>query len=512
MTPHKYTLRLHRYPLIIALIGALLLPAACSLLPGEAVTPQPTAAGTQTAAVLPTPTTAPPPTAAPTATSEPTPIRPLVRVSDQTVDEDGVLLIDEVALPDSGWLAVFSATADGPGELLGYVDLPAGLHRDVRVTIDPFQATDTLIAQLHREGGDPQELELPEPDGLMAEDAQTAFDITLTLPQATITVADQSISRDGVVTVGQVQLLEPTWVAIHADVAGAAGAVLGQRLLEPGEHTDVTIPIRWQAGTPQLQAILHEDSGETGYFDYPGDDPPLLAGGTAIGATFAVTYPPDVVVFDQPVIDGQIVIDRVISNGPGWVVVHRDEDGQPGLIIGHAALADGLNEGVAVELIEAALTPLLYTRLHEDTAPGDAFNFPEADPPVLEDGRLPQAQRIRTDAGSYIIIHDQSPAADGSVIATMVMATSDAWLVIQADEDGTPGAVLGQIWVPRGMNRDVIVAIDPQPDAGIVHAVLVQDAGEVELFEYPGGPDTPFRVQGGTVAVPFRLSPLTPQP
>jgi hypothetical protein len=496
----------------MALAALTLLLGACSLLPGQDAATEPAPPDTRTAAVIPTATATPRPTAVPTMTAEPTPIVPLVRAADQDVGEDGVLQIDEVALPEPGWLAVFSATADGPGELLGYVDLPAGLHRDVRVTIDPFQATDTLIAQLHREGGDPQELELPEPDSLMAEDAQVAFDITLTLPQATITVADQPIGRDGVVTVGLVQLLEPTWVAIHADVAGAAGAVLGQRLLEPGEHADVTIPIRWQAGTPQLQAILHEDSGEAGYFDYPGADPPLLAGGAAIAATFAATYPPDVVVFDQPVIDGQVVIDRVISDGPGWVVVHRDENGQPGLIIGHAALADGLNEGVAVELIEAALTPLLYARLHEDTTPGDAFNFPEADPPVLEDGRLPQAQRIRTDAGSYIIIHDQQLAADGSVVATMVMATSDAWLVIQADEDGVPGAVLGQTWLPRGINRDVIVTLDPQPAADTVHAVLYQDAGEAGLFEYPGGPDTPFRVQGGTVAVPFRLSPLTSQP
>jgi hypothetical protein len=496
----------------MALAALTLLLGACSLLPGQDAATEPAPVDTRTAAVIPTATATPRPTAVPTMTAEPTPIVPLVRAADQDVGEDGVLLIDEVALPEPGWLAVFSATADGPGELLGYVDLPAGLHRDVRVTIDPFQATDTLIAQLHREGGDPQELELPEPDGLMAEDAQAAFDITLTLPQATITIADQPIGRDGIVTVGLVQLLEPTWVAIHADVAGAAGPVLGQRLLEPGEHTDVTIPIRWQAGTPELQAILHEDSGETGYFDYPGADPPLLAGGAAIGATFAATYPPDVVVFDQPVIDGQVVIDRVISDGPGWVVVHRDENGQPGLIIGHAALVDGLNEGVAVELIEAALTPLLYSRIHEDTTPGDAFNFPEADPPVLEDGRLPQAQRIRTDAGSYIIIHDQPLAADGSVVATMVMATSDAWLVIQADEDGVPGAVLGQTWVPRGINREVLVELDPQPETDTVHAVLYQDAGEAELFEYPGGPDTPFRVQGGTVAVPFRLSPLTPQP
>lgn len=492
--------------LLVTLLILVSVPAACSLLPGnDAATATAPVATRTAAAVEPTASATTRPTPAPTDTPEPTPIRPLVRVSDQEVAEDGLLSIDEVALPEPGWLAVFGVGPAGAGDLLGYVDLPAGVHRDVRVTIDPTQATDTLVAQLRREGGDPQELELPEPDELMAEDAQAEFAVTLNLPQPVVVVSDQTIGSDGLVTIDSVTALAPTWVAIHADDDGAAGEVIGQLRLDTGEHEDITLPIRWQMGTPVLHAMLHEDSGEEGYLDYPEADPPLVSNGVPINATFAATYPPDVVVSDQPVVDGQITIDRVISNGPGWVVVHQDDDGQPGLIIGHAPLQDGLNEQVRVELIEAALTSVLYARVHEDSAPGDEFNYPEADPPILADGRLPAAQRLRTDSGGYVIIRDQRPAADGSVVATVVMATSDAWLAIHADEDGAPGPLLGHVWVPRGLNRDVIVTLDSPPEAGTLHVVLYQDAGEVEEFEYPDGPDTPFRVQGGTVGVPFTL-------
>lgn len=506
------TQTIRRLPLFMIGLLLLLLPTACSLLPGQETATATAPANTRTAAVFPTPTATTRPTAEPTATPQPTPIRPLVRVADQEVGEDGALTIAEVALPEAGWLTVFSTAAGEAGELLGYVDLPAGVHRDVQVTIDPTQATDTLVAQLRREGGVAGELELPEPDGLMAEDALADFAVTLNLPQPALVVADQTIAGDGVVTIDTVEALAPTWVVIHADDDGAAGAVLGQVLLDAGEHEAVTLPIRWRMGTPQLHAILHEDGDELRYLDYPNGDPPLLANGVPIGVSFAVTYPPDVVVYDQPVIDGEITVDRVISNGPGWVVVHRDEDGQPGLIIGSAPLQDGLNEQIQVDLIESALTPVLYARLHEDTVPGDVFNFPEADPPVLAGGRLPTAQRIRTDAGGYVIIRDQPLTAGDAILADVVMATSDAWLAIHADEDGAPGEVLGQTWLPRGLARDVMVTIDSPPAAGPLHAVLYQDAGEPEAFEYPDGPDTPFRVQGGTVAVPFALLPTPTQP
>ncbi|MBK9613796.1 hypothetical protein [Candidatus Amarobacter glycogenicus] len=78
---------------------------------------------------------------------------------------------------------------------------------------------------------------------------------------------------------------------------------------------------------------------------------------------------------DQPVIGGTITVERVISNGPGWLVVYQDEGGSPGLIIGSAPLVDGLNEQVPVSVRESGVTPQLFIFLHEDTEPGAGLLF-----------------------------------------------------------------------------------------------------------------------------------------
>ncbi len=222
-----------------------------------------------------------------------------------------------------------------------------------------------------------QEFELPQPDEPIDDAAMAEFDVTVTLPQPAVLVEDQVVSADGVVTVESVRALAPTWLVIHADEDGVAGQVLGQVLLEAGRISRTSpCPFAWQQATPQLHAVLHDDSGELGYLDFPEADPPFIVGGSAVADTFAATFPPDVLVYDQPVRDGRVVIDRVISNGPGWVVVHFDDNGQPGLIIGESPLEDGLNEQVEVNLIQAALTPTLFARVHEDSVPGDGFEFP----------------------------------------------------------------------------------------------------------------------------------------
>ena len=217
----------------VALFIVTLLSTGCSLLPGQGTPTAKMTSTPQTAAVFPTSTASPSPTSLPTSTPEPTPIVAAVEASDQSVGEDGVIVIDQASLPESGWLAVFSLGGGSSGELLGYVDLPEGVHRNIQVTIDPFQATNQLIAELHSNSGDLQEFELPEPDSIMSESASAEFSVEVTLPQAAIEVNDQEIAADGNVLIGSVSLLEPGWVVVHADENGAVGPVLGRSYWTP---------------------------------------------------------------------------------------------------------------------------------------------------------------------------------------------------------------------------------------------------------------------------------------
>ena len=83
-----------------------------------------------------------------------------------------------------------------------------------------------------------------------------------------------------------------------------------------------------------------------------------------------------------------VTISVVVSNGPGWLVVHAQADGKVGPDIGHTALADGLNKNVVVKLDPADITAVLYAMLHTDAGVVGTYEFPGADVPVTQSGNL----------------------------------------------------------------------------------------------------------------------------
>lgn len=97
---------------------------------------------------------------------------------------------------------------------------------------------------------------------------------------------------------------------------------------------------------------------------------------------------PSVTVADQEVVDGKITVAEVVSAGPGWIVIHTDDGGKPGPVIGYAAVADGVNTDVVVEIDVKAATPTLYAMLHTDAGAVGQYEFPGADAPVLVDGAM----------------------------------------------------------------------------------------------------------------------------
>jgi hypothetical protein len=85
-----------------------------------------------------------------------------------------------------------------------------------------------------------------------------------------------------------------------------------------------------------------------------------------------------------------VVVDQVVSEGPGWIVIHEDDGGAIGGIVGFTAVSDGANADVAVELTEARAAvdgETLYAMLHADTGTVGEFEFDggEIDGPVSDD-------------------------------------------------------------------------------------------------------------------------------
>ena len=77
-----------------------------------------------------------------------------------------------------------------------------------------------------------------------------------------------------------------------------------------------------------------------------------------------------------------------ISGTSGWLVVHADDNGEPGAILGHAPLPEGTSEDVAVPLDEPAGSSRLFAMVHADDPADDRYTFPDGDPPVGVDGNV----------------------------------------------------------------------------------------------------------------------------
>ncbi len=94
-----------------------------------------------------------------------------------------------------------------------------------------------------------------------------------------------------------------------------------------------------------------------------------------------------------------MTVQQVVSNGPGWIVIHADNNGQPGTILGQAPVQDGVNNNIQVQIDQAQSTPTLWAMLHTDAGTVGTFEFPGPDAPVKVNGQIVQQSFQVTNAG-----------------------------------------------------------------------------------------------------------------
>ena len=488
---------------LLSLTILLFLLAACN---EETPTAIPTSQAANTAVALPTNTSIP---ATATPTPQPTPSSPAVTVDDQPLNDEGRVIIAGVTVPEAAWLVIHAEHDGQVGEVLGETVVSPGTSNDVSITIDPLQATPRLVAMLHHDAAEIGVFEFPGPDAPWLADGEAVaggFMVDIRVARPEITIADQEILDDGLLQVEAVYAINPGWLLIHNDVNGSVGSLLSFTAVNAGLNENLTIPIQWREATSTLHAILYEDRERTNQLDYPEGDLPVIVNGQPVLTTINVTLPPDIFVIDQPVIEGKIIVDRVMSDGPGWLVIYHDDGGLPGLIIGSAPLVDGLNEQVELELVESAITDQLHLQIHDDIEPIGQFNFPGTDNPRLYRGRLPATTTFLTNGGNYLLAQDQI-LIEETVSIPLVVLEEPAWLVIRSGSEPQAGAISGKVWLPPGINRDIIVdlALDPELTYEALVAVLHTDVGELEQFEYPNGVDQPLKYNGRIIYAPFTL-------
>lgn len=92
--------------------------------------------------------------------------------------------------------------------------------------------------------------------------------------------------------------------------------------------------------------------------------------------------------------DGTSVTVRsvTISGADGFVVIHLDEDGQPGRVLGHVAIDEGTSSDVVVRLDEALTADTtVWPMLHVDAGVLGTYEFPGPDGPVMAAGAVVMA-------------------------------------------------------------------------------------------------------------------------
>ncbi len=223
---------------------------------------------------------------------------------------------------------------------------------------------------------------------------------------AAVSVADQE-SDGSMVTVASVTSEGPGFIVIHRDNDGAPGEVIGNTAVADGENTDVVVELSGDvADGDSFWAMLHADTNTIGTYEFgtvEGADAPVALDGEVVMEMFTLSMmdsmddtsmmmSPAVSAADQESEGDMVTVASVTSEGPGFIVIHRDNNGAPGEVIGNTAVEDGENTDVVVELTgDVADGASFWAMLHADTNTVGTYEFGTvegADAPITLDGEV----------------------------------------------------------------------------------------------------------------------------
>jgi hypothetical protein len=203
-----------------------------------------------------------------------------------------------------------------------------------------------------------------------------------------------------------------------------------------------------------------------------------------------------------------VLATSVLSEGPGFLVIHSDNDGAPGPVLGVAPVTDGLNRDVFVE-ISGDITPVVFPMLHVDTGAVGTYEFGTvegADGPVRVNDAVLTFPISIAPSMSFV---EQAVSAEGTITIDEAVIDAHGWLVIHSSADGAPGPVIGQIPLMPGLSRNLVVAIDASLAGEQVFPMLHYDTGTPGVYEFGAveGADAPVFFREAVVVAPMAILP-----
>ncbi len=200
------------------------------------------------------------------------------------------------------------------------------------------------------------------------------------------------------------------WLNVEVPDVGTIGWIWAEDVTLSGDAADLL------AFENEAMAEEVADGGETAAEEDKADDGEMAAETTDEEKTEdqAMSFDdlePSVAVHSQDVIKGKVTIAEAVAQLDGWIVIHADDAGSFGPIIGQSALDAGVTTDLAVDIDVNAATETLYAMLHIDGGVFNVFEFPGPDIPVLEDSE-PISQVFTVTIGEMSFSEDKEDVVE----------------------------------------------------------------------------------------------------
>lgn len=215
--------------------------------------------------------------------------------------------------------------------------------------------------------------------------------------------------------------------------------------------------------------------------------------------------------------DGTVHLELVVAVTDVFAVLHMDDSGEPGAVIGNREIGEGfVHPDVAVQIEESVWTNVsgnltIWAMLHRDTGDG---SFDAADDPVVEtaDGE-PVGSRLtvkKSAAGKVNILAEADHAQEtntSEVTVRRVELADPGYIAIYADNDGEQAQIVGHKHLEAGIHETVTVGIDDafyhaQPERFDLWAGIHHSNGD---SAFDSTDDPPVRVAGHPIATRLSL-------
>ena len=229
-----------------------------------------------------------------------------------------------------------------------------------------------------------------------------------------ITVHAQDINA-GQVMVNSVTAAQDGWLLIWKDANGVPGTLLGYAPVHQGANTNIAVDIKTsdRNGNDDVTATLWATLAADPNAAYPFATPdslimpsdsvltvgfassavagaaPAIASAASVPTTGGVSSSPiapkanAISVRRQDTENGSVLVDSVTATQDGWILIWKDANGTPSSLLGFAAVHQGVNKGVLVDIKTSdhngndVVTPTLWATYMPDPNATTPFAVPD---------------------------------------------------------------------------------------------------------------------------------------